>query len=248
MPRVLIVDDDHADLSAASDALHVAGFEVIQATTGGTALDTLRDSAVDVVLADLRLPDMSALDILKGSARATPPFVIMTAFGSIEEAVEAMKRGVADFVQKPVPPVDLARIVTRVAQGIARPLTPQQIERTNITDPRVYAALEAIRQRFCDPALTCERLAAELGISRTFLARLLKRETDKSYLHHLHRRRVAEAERLLATTGLPIKEIAFLAGYASNTGRLDIHFKRFHRTTPTEWRRRMGCLHERRPF
>jgi YesN/AraC family two-component response regulator len=239
--RVLVVEDDCLDLRGEHDALVGAGFDVAIAEDGHTALRAMKDHDFDVVLADLRLPDMSALDLFERTgayaSRRVPPFVVITAFGSIQEAVDAMKLGVADFLQKPMPSHDLIAILRQAAtQSHTVRLTAEQIESTNITDSRVYAALAAIRQRFGDPSLRCGAIAAELGISGYYLARLLKIETGKTFLHHLHRQRVAEAERLLCTTSLSIKEIAFQVGFASNTARLDAYFRRFHRTTPTNFR------------
>jgi len=234
MRTVLIVEDDHDEREAATAAFKNAGWHVHSTETGRSAVDVAGRMTFDAIVADLRLPDMCGIDVLTGlSDQSITPFVIVTAFGTIQDAVDAMKSGAADFVQKPIPPADLVRIAIRSIEARAHPrFTAATIERFGVTDRRVNEVLRIIHTEYADRALTLGSTAPRLRISRFFLTRLVKRETGHTFTYHLHRRRTYEAEQLLLTSSLSIKEIAARVGYAS-TYDLDRHFTLFYQTTPS---------------
>jgi two-component system response regulator AtoC len=102
-PRVLVVDDDAAVSRVLGALLKQAGIEATIASSGEQALAVLAAQPVDVVVTDLKMPGMSGLDLLGKTQEQWPetPVVLITAHGTVATAVEAMKRGAADFVQKP---------------------------------------------------------------------------------------------------------------------------------------------------
>jgi DNA-binding NtrC family response regulator len=105
MPDRLLLVEDKAELRQMLRlALEKAGFQVKEAADGNQALSLLQSHPFSLVLTDLRLPGCSGLDILRKVQEldAGIPVVVMTAYGSIEEAVRAMKEGAYDFIQKPV--------------------------------------------------------------------------------------------------------------------------------------------------
>ena len=100
---ILIVDDDKNTREGLRRAL--AGlYDVILADSAETAIPVLDERTVDIVLSDLRMTGMDGMTLLQRiTARSNPPIVIMlTAYGNVETAVEAMKRGAFDFLMKPV--------------------------------------------------------------------------------------------------------------------------------------------------
>ncbi|MEI6970762.1 MAG: sigma-54 dependent transcriptional regulator [bacterium] len=101
-PVLLIVDDDRNTRVGLEKALR-RKYDVILAESGETALTLLGESAVDVLLSDLRMPGMNGMILLQRALARTPQpvCVLMTAYGTIETAVEAMRRGAADYVTKP---------------------------------------------------------------------------------------------------------------------------------------------------
>jgi len=103
MPRILLIDDDAAVLESMSRTLKSAGYTVQPAASGEEGLAAARRGSFDVILSDMRMPGMSGLDLLKKvrEAHVDSVFIIMTGFGTVETAVEAMKLGAVDFVQKP---------------------------------------------------------------------------------------------------------------------------------------------------
>jgi DNA-binding NtrC family response regulator len=120
MPTVLVVEDKDSLRAMLEEMLRAEGWKVVGLPNGTQAVERLRSGQpVDVVLTDWRLPGADGLAVLEAARAADPtlPVVVMTAFGSIETAVAAMKKGAEDFITKPVDP-DLLRLL--VARAIER--------------------------------------------------------------------------------------------------------------------------------
>ena len=118
--KLLIVDDDQAALESLRQIFEREAFEVSLAQDGQEALEKVRKEDVSVVLADLRMPGMDGMELLKGLKAIRPEVevVIMTAFGTIEKAVEAMREGAYDFVTKPLRRPLVVRSVTRAGRRL----------------------------------------------------------------------------------------------------------------------------------
>src|SRR5436190_15369112 len=103
MGRILVVDDHDSLRKGLVRALNNAGHDVEEAANGTSAIERLQDSQFDVVLTDLRMGGADGMDVLRTTRSIQPSaaVILMTAFGSIHTAVEAMKIGAFDFVQKP---------------------------------------------------------------------------------------------------------------------------------------------------
>jgi two-component system response regulator AtoC len=103
MGRILVVDDHDSLRKGLVKALSNAGHDVEEAANGTVAIERLQDSQFDVVLTDLRMGGADGMDVLRTASKVQPhaAVILMTAFGSIHTAVEAMKIGAVDFVQKP---------------------------------------------------------------------------------------------------------------------------------------------------
>lgn len=101
--RILVVDDQRNMRAVTALYLSSEGYIVYQAATGQEALDFLAHTRVDVLLTDLKMEPMDGLTLLKNALKAVPQLqvIIMTAFGSIDSAVEAMRLGVYDYLTKP---------------------------------------------------------------------------------------------------------------------------------------------------
>ena len=102
--RILIADDEAPQREMLAGFLGKRGFDVLQAADGDEALNLIRREPVDVVLTDLRMPGKSGLDLLTGAREINPEIavIVMTAYGSIETAVSAMKVGAFTYITKPV--------------------------------------------------------------------------------------------------------------------------------------------------
>ncbi len=103
MSRILVIDDDPGVRESMERMLRLAGYIVQSAATGEEGFDLARGGIFDVILSDMRMPGMSGLDVLRKlrDVRVDAAFIVMTGFGTVDSAVEAMKLGAVDFVQKP---------------------------------------------------------------------------------------------------------------------------------------------------
>jgi len=113
---VLIVDDEDTARSFISEALGDAGYEALEAGTLAEANEIVDTGAADIILLDIQLPDGSGLSLLDRLAleNPRPPVILITAFGEVDTAVEAMKKGAQDFLQKPL---DLERLLQAVERS-----------------------------------------------------------------------------------------------------------------------------------
>ena len=117
-PRIMVVDDEPGIHLMARTTLEADGCEVIGATDGEAALEALRDTPVDLILLDLRMPLLDGLETLRHLRQIgdDTPVIIVTAYGTVPDAVEAMKLGAIDLLSKPLTPVDLRRVVSDVVE------------------------------------------------------------------------------------------------------------------------------------
>lgn len=131
--RVLIVDDEPNVRLVLGTALSSVGYEVVDAEDGAKAIQCLGSSgpSFDLVLLDLQMPKVDGMEMLSRLREVgnTVPVVILTAHGSIPEAVTAMKLGAIDFLTKPITPEALRRVVAEViARHAASPHGPRPLE------------------------------------------------------------------------------------------------------------------------
>ena len=103
MARILVIDDDGGVRESMERMLRAAGYTVHTAATGDEGFELARGGAFDVILSDMRMPGLSGIDVLRKlrEVRVDAAFIVMTGFGTVDTAVEAMKLGAVDFVQKP---------------------------------------------------------------------------------------------------------------------------------------------------
>ena len=134
MDELLLVEDKAELREMLRTALTKAGYQVDEAADGTTAVSKLRSRRYLVILTDLKLPGCSGIEVLRAAREADPdvPVILMTAYGSIEEAVTAMKGGAYDFIQKPID-LDHLNLLLR------RAVHEQQLQRENILLRDEYA-------------------------------------------------------------------------------------------------------------
>lgn len=135
MEPLLLVEDKNELRAMLRKALERAGYQVDEAPDGSAAIQKLRARRYLMVITDLKMPGASGLEVLRESkaADATIPVLLLTAFGSVEEAVTAMKEGAFDFLQKPVDLDHLKLLVERAARS-------QEMMRENLLLREEYAA------------------------------------------------------------------------------------------------------------
>jgi DNA-binding NtrC family response regulator len=151
--RILIVDDEANARGALAELLTQEGYDASQANDGFAALKMIEDGAPDLVLCDLRMPRMDGLELLRRVAERPfrPVFVMMTAHGSVETAVEAMRIGAEHYVQKPLNFDELKAVLERCLEKLklraeARELREQLRDRDRFQG--IVGASTAMREVF----------------------------------------------------------------------------------------------------
>ncbi len=189
MEAVLLVEDKAELRAMLRKALEKAGYNVDEAPDGSSAIEKVRNRRYLVVLSDLKLPGASGLDVLREARRADAaiPVILITAYGSVEEAVTAMKDGAFDFIQKPVELEHLKLLVARAAhqQELLREnllLREEYAERYGFPrivgeHPSMQAASQVVQR--VAPTEATVLLLGESGTGKELFARAV---------HHLSRR------------------------------------------------------------
>lgn len=113
--KILVVEDDAGLREALVDTLLLAGFQCVEADSGESALLLLKHTSVDLVVSDVQMPGMSGLSLLKSIKSTLPnlPILMMTAYGTIDDAVQAIKDGACNYMAKPFAPEVLLNMVNQ---------------------------------------------------------------------------------------------------------------------------------------
>lgn len=190
MPDILLVEDKESLRRVLRLTLENAGYSVTEAADAREAVNEIGRVPHKVVLTDLRMPNGSGIDVLRASKNADSdvPVIVMTAYGSIDEAVQAMKDGAHDFLQKPVDSNHLLLLVERaLEQGRLRTenllLREEWSKRYGF--PRIIGESEAIKRAVAETQRVAQTeatvlLLGESGTGKELFARAV---------HHLSKRR-----------------------------------------------------------
>ena len=160
---VLIVDDEKNIRLTLSQALEPLGAEIGTAVNGEEALAKLKERDFDVILLDLRMPGMDGLEVLRQVRELRPDIhvIVITAHGTVESAVDAMKVGAVDFIQKPFAPKEIRALVAKAMDKEGR-------EKEEAADyaSHIELAKQALSEKHLDAAEEHVRQAIELDSSK----------------------------------------------------------------------------------
>src|SRR3569832_35601 len=184
---ILIVDDDKSLTGALALILKKAGYEVLTANSAGEARSVLSHRSFDLVITDLHLADGTGIDLITHIKEQTPntEVILMTAFGSIEITIEAIKRGAYYYLEKPHPPDQLLTLVERALQFAALRIENQTLKRSLASDsemfgligrdPRIRSIHETIRTAAQSDASVL--IEGESGTGKELIARAVHNES-----------------------------------------------------------------------
>ena len=101
---ILVIDDDGAQRNILMGYLEKKGFTIYSASSGNEGIKLVKNNLIDIVLSDYKMPDKTGIEVLEEVKKLNPEisFVILTAYGTIENAVKAMRFGAFDYISKPV--------------------------------------------------------------------------------------------------------------------------------------------------
>jgi DNA-binding NtrC family response regulator len=187
--RVLVVDDERNNREALAKILGKAGNEVVAAASGEEALAALQDVGFDLVVTDLRMIGTGGIEVLKTAKQhaSEPEVILLTAYGTVESAVEAMKLGAYDYVTKPVDPERLVHLVAKALEHKALKHEVQQLrEQVSIKaafgvivgrSTRMRQVYETVKQ--VAPTLATVLVMGESGTGKELVARAIHNRSPR---------------------------------------------------------------------
>jgi two-component system response regulator HydG len=231
MPTVLVVDDEEANRLALERIFSREGYAVRTASDGRSALDALRDGAVGVVLTDLKMPGIGGLELLRAARQVSPEtqVIVVTAYGSVETAVEAMKEGAYDFVTKPLRKDAVVHSVGKahekyelVRENVRLRAQIAQVSRTEVVgqSAAMRALLEEARQ--VAPALANVLITGESGTGKGLLARWIHEMSPRRERRLVTVNCGAIPEALLESELFGYEPGAFTGAQGRKEGRFDL--------------------------
>jgi DNA-binding NtrC family response regulator len=225
MARILVADDEAKMGRPLAEMLQREGHSVVRVGGGRQALVELAAGPFDLVLTDLRMPDVDGIAVLRGARARTPPIevVMMTAFGTTDSAVEAMKAGAADYLVKPFAMDELRLRLRRLlkqssAEEKTRRLQSQLTPRLVARSPRMAEALQAATRVAGSDATVL--LLGESGTGKSQLARYIHYKSSRASAPFVEVHCVALPETLLEAELFGHEKGAFTGAHEQKAGLL----------------------------
>jgi DNA-binding NtrC family response regulator len=229
--RILVVDDETNIREALAKILERAGHRVSAAESGDTALDLLHDGAFDIVVTDLKMLGAGGFAVLRGAKQRQPDteVIVLTAFGTVESAVEAMKLGAYDYLAKPVDPPRLLYLIAKALEHKALREEVQQLreqasvqkafERIVGRSPAMRRVYETVRQ--VAPSMATVLVSGESGTGKELVARAIHNRSARKGGPFVTLNCGALPETLLESELFGYERGAFTGAVAARAGRIE---------------------------
>ncbi len=227
MPKILVIDDEESVRYSFRYVFEGDGVEVLTAATAGEGLQLLQEQQPDVVLLDLKLPDRSGLDVYSQIRTVDPkrPVIFITAHGTTETAIEAMKQGAFDYLVKPVDLDRLSQILSRALEAARLMNVPALLTGEDSSDRIVGRS--PIMQEMCK---TIGRIApldvnvlilGESGTGKELVARALYHHSKRAGQAFMAINCAAIPEALLESELFGHEQGAFTGAYRRRIGKFE---------------------------
>jgi two-component system response regulator AtoC len=237
--QIMIVDDEPNMLRVLGSLLRREGYEVLEATEGQAALDTMEDNYVDVLVADLRMPGMDGMELMEKAAanRSDLPVIILTAHGTIDIAVEALKKGAFDFITKPFEWKELKQVISKAVHtarlskkepAIERPSRDKEREELGaFSDLKIVGTSSAMQQiyevinKVADTPSTV-LITGESGTGKELIARAITQRSRWASKPFIKVNCAAIPRELLESELFGYEKGAFTGAVTSKPGRFEL--------------------------
>lgn len=186
---ILVVDDEMSNLESLRRIFEREGFQVLTATSGQKALDACRRQDVHVVVSDLMMPGMNGIELVKALKTIVPDaeVVLMTAFGTVEKAVEAMRAGAYDFVEKPLKRIQIVKTVRKAAERHRLVVENKDLRQqlSQLSDRSIVGSAGSLRNALeiatqAAPSSANVLILGESGTGKELLARFIHERSGRS--------------------------------------------------------------------
>jgi len=231
-PTVLVADDESGVRESVGRVLRHEGFRVIAAEDGDAALAALREGGVDLLLADLRMPGLDGLELLRAAKLLTPEveIVVLSGHGTVEEAVAAMKEGAYDFLTKPFERAQLVRTVRQALEHRALLLRNRSLQRRLdelVGAGEIIGESAAIRQVLAlvsqvAPTAATVLIQGESGTGKELVAHALHDGSPRRGLPFIRVNCAALPEALLESELFGYERGAFTGAGTRKQGRFEL--------------------------
>jgi len=226
--RLLIVDDEAAMRRILQVAFEKAGYQTVVAESGPQALQFLSDQPFDCVLTDVTMPGMTGYQLQVQIAQEFPqiPVVIMTAYGTIPEAISAIRRGAFEFVPKPFDLENLKKIIKAAVQEGAQVATPKTSKKASskgdfiAESPAMKSVLETVDQVADSKATVL--ITGESGTGKEVVAKRLHQISGRKNEAFIATSCAAIPETLLESELFGYEKGAFTGAQGSKAGRFEL--------------------------
>jgi DNA-binding NtrC family response regulator len=232
MPTILIIEDEAKMRRLLELNLGEDGFKTLSAGDAETGLKILASETVHLVLTDLKLPGMSGLEFLQAAKRqnAALPIVVMTAFGSVETAVEAMKAGASDYVLKPFSLAEMRMVVHKELDHSRlqeenrslREALGEKYSHPNIVarSPKMQEVLATVER--VAPTNSTVLLGGESGVGKDLIARAIHEKSRRASGPFVKINSTAIPENLLESELFGYEKGAFTGAVSSKPGKFEL--------------------------
>lgn len=216
---ILIVEDD-ADLrEALADTLKLSKYTVLVANDGTQALDVMRSQPVGLVITDVQMPNMTGLVLLHEIKARWPhvPVLLMTAYGVIAQAVEAMREGACDYLAKPF---EVEELLARVVRWMLPATSSSSNRSLAVTDDPATSALYSMALRVADTPATV-MITGESGTGKEVLARFIHEHSVRAEKPFVAVNCAAIPDNLLEATMFGYEKGAFTGATQAQAGKFE---------------------------
>ncbi len=213
---LLVVEDDGALREALTDTLKLAGYRVLAAADGRAALAIIDEQPISLVVSDVRMAPMDGATLLRHIKERRPelPVLMMTAYGTIQDAVEAMRRGAADYLVKPF---EAQQLVDKVARFFT--VKESDTDEPVAADPRMRELL-AVAARVAGNDVTV-MITGESGTGKEVLARYLHNHSRRKAQPFVAINCAAIPENMLEATLFGYEKGAFTGAQQATPGKFE---------------------------